>query len=450
MWKPKLQSVVSLYIVANSISWFLLTLVFIMDIISNPELNSGQPLTLSAAYFGGLIVSALIGGTILARTLRKKLSLLTWNIFGVFACLLLYYFYPQFNFAQPTLLLIAVLAILSFSIGLGIPTCLSLFSMQTKTEKRGRIGAVVFFSIQIIAAIILLIIDGQEPTNQLLVFAVWRMLGLFGITFYRHIEEKPEESEISLISIAKQRRFILLFLPWFMFALINYIEVPVLQVKMGPDVYNNYNVVSNVISSIVAIPAGFLCDLKGRKITAIAGFIFLGLGYAFLSIFSGITSIGISPYFFFMVFDGVAWGILYVTFIFVIWGDLSEGKSREKYYFLGGLPFLLSGLIQSIFQQPAQNIDPSTSFSVASIFLFVAILPLIFAPETMSEKIMKDRELSNYIQKALSTADKKNKQAKQKSKKTDDNNMQSNDTQEREQVETYEEKQARELAEKYY
>ena len=114
-----------------------------------------------------------------------------------------------------------------------------------------------------------------------------------------------------------------------MFALINYIEVPVLQVKMGPDVYNNYNVVSNVISSIVAIPAGFLCDLKGRKITAIAGFIFLGLGYAFLSIFSGITSIGISPYFFFMVFDGVAWGILYVTFIFVI-RVISQREKAEK------------------------------------------------------------------------------------------------------------------------
>ena len=27
-----------------------------------------------------------------------------------------------------------------------------------------------------------------------------------------------------------------------------------------------------------------------------------------------------------MFFDGVAWGILYVAFVFVIWGDLAQNK----------------------------------------------------------------------------------------------------------------------------
>ena len=131
-----------------------------------------------------------------------------------------------------------------------------------------------------------------------------------------------------------------------------------------------------MIISITAIPAGILCDLKGRKITGIAGFVFLGLGYAFLSIFSGA---GIIAYIFFMVFDGIAWGLLYVNFIFVIWGDLSEGSSREKYYVLGGLPFLLSGLIQVLVQPFAQYINIGLSFSFASFFLFIAMLPLVFA-----------------------------------------------------------------------
>jgi len=32
--------------------------------------------------------------------------------------------------------------------------------------------------------------------------------------------------------------------------------------------------------------------------------------------------------------------------------------------------------------------------------LFLAVLPLVYAPETLPEKQMKDRELKNYIDKA--------------------------------------------------
>jgi hypothetical protein len=39
-------------------------------------------------------------------------------------------------------------------------------------------------------------------------------------------------------------------------------------------------------------------------------------------------------------------------------------------------------------------------FSFASVFLFLAVLPLIYAPETLPEKTMKDRDLKSYIEKA--------------------------------------------------
>jgi MFS family permease len=280
---------------------------------------------------------------------------------------------------------------------------------------------------------------------------VWRLIGVGGFLFYKPKERKPEEQKTSLLSIIRERRFILLFLPWFLFALINYIENPVLEIgmgKIGPDLYNNYVVITNVISSIAAIPAGILCDLKGRKITGIAGFVFLGLGYAFLSVFSGT---GILAYIFFMVFDGVAWGILYVNFIFVIWGDLSEGRSREKYYVLGGLPFLLSGLIQVLVQPFAQYINIGLSFSFATFFLFIAILPLVFAPESLSDKIMKARELNDYIQKAIGAVNKrKPDEKKQTEEKEDQKSEQSTGEEDENSQETEQDKKARELAEKYY
>jgi Sec-independent protein translocase protein TatA len=152
-----------------------------------------------------------------------------------------------------------------------------------------------------------------------------------------------------------------------------------------------------------------------------------------------------------MILDGIAWGLLYVNFIFVIWGDLSEGSSREKYYVLGGLPFLLSGLIQVLVQPFAQYINIGLSFSFASFFLFIAMLPLVFAPESLSDKIMKSRELNNYIQKALSAADKKKADGKKQPEETEnkDSDQPENESDENKQ-ETDQDKKARELAEKYY
>jgi MFS family permease len=448
MWKAKSHAIPSLFIVANSISWFLLTLFLIIDILySSNQLPFDQVLTISACYFGGLILSSIIGGTLLAKTFLKKNALLVWNFAGVFSCLLFYFFYSPTNLVTTS----ALSLLLSCSIGLGIPTCLSLFASQSNTEKRGRLGAVVFFTIQILAALILLPLGGETIAFQFLILAVWRLIGVGGFLFYKPQERKPEEQKTSLLSIIRERRFILLFLPWFLFALINYIENPVLEIgmgKIGPDLYNNYVVITNVISSIAAIPAGILCDLKGRKITGIAGFVFLGLGYAFLSVFSGT---GILAYIFFMVFDGVAWGILYVNFIFVIWGDLSEGRSREKYYVLGGLPFLLSGLIQVLVQPFAQYINIGLSFSFATFFLFIAILPLVFAPESLSDKIMKARELNDYIQKAIGAVNKrKPDEKKQTEEKEDQKSEQSTGEEDENSQETEQDKKARELAEKYY
>jgi len=83
---------------------------------------------------------------------------------------------------------------------------------------------------------------------------------------------------------------------------------------------------------------------------------------------------------------------------------------------------------------------PTSAFSIASFFLFVAVLPLVYAPETLPEKTMKDRDLKSYIEKAKKIA---NKNQKQESDNQDNGSSENSQ-------ESAEEKKARELAEKYY
>jgi Sec-independent protein translocase protein TatA len=91
-------------------------------------------------------------------------------------------------------------------------------------------------------------------------------------------------------------------------------------------------------------------------------------------------------------------------------------------------------------------VDIATSFSLAGFFLFLAILPLLYAPETLSETTMKDRELKNYIKKAQKEV------AKAQNKEDESNECENKD--EKDSVEftvnQEDDEQARELAEKYY
>ena len=125
---------------------------------------------------------------------------------------------------------------------------------------------------------------------------------------------------------------------------------------------------------------------------------------------------------------------------------MAEGASREKYYVLGCMPFLFSNLISILVKPFAEIIPIASSFSLASLFLFLAVLPLLYAPETLSEKIMKARELKNYIakaQKEVAKAQNKGDEGNQCEKEAEEESVEFT-------VNPEDDEKAKELAEKYY
>ena len=75
-------------------------------------------------------------------------------------------------------------------------------------------------------------------------------------------------------------------------------------------------------------------------------------------------------------FDGAAWGMFAAVFFMTLWGDLSEGFQEEKYYVLGGLPYLLAGFLPILITPFVDSIQPYEAFTVASFFLFVAVITI--------------------------------------------------------------------------
>jgi len=130
-----------------------------------------------------------------------------------------------------------------------------------------------------------------------------------------------------------------------------------------------------------------------------------------------------------------------------LWGDLGHKQHSDKIYFLGALPYIIAYSIGLIFKPTLSGISAETIFQFASVFLFIAVLPLIYAPETLSEKHMKDQELKNYIEKAQKLAQKEDNKDKKEDKEEQEKTSQPEQPAESSNEEL---KKAQELAEKYY
>jgi MFS family permease len=156
--------------------------------------------------------------------------------------------------------------------------------------------------------------------------------------------------------------------------------------------------IENVFIAVSALVSGFLAGILGRRRLAIFGFVMLGLGYGILGFSSNAlglaASIGLLSY---TVMDGVAWGVFYVIFLFTLWGDIAQDRRSDKFYVIGAMPYLFSDFMQLWLRPYVALIPPTAIFYLASVLLFLGVMPLFYAPETMPEEMMRTREMQMYI-----------------------------------------------------
>jgi MFS family permease len=417
----------------NTFVWYLLTFSTLSYIITQNSFEN-QSLFLFAAYFLG-IAAAAIAGSMFPHRLRSKL-LNKWIFLGAFATLCLVLVSPS------TLLVnLLIISFLGISIGLGLPSCLSYFAKKTKIEKRGLIAGAIWSTLGVMVLVLGLLISVLGTLEVIMLLVIWRLIGGFSFVFLtrKEIKFEPQKSP-GYFSLIRKREVLLFLLPWIIFNVINFTEGPMLKTFFGASQYNLIEISEFVFIGIFAFIGGLLADMGGRKRVIIAGFVMLGIEYATLSVFSGLPNPIMLSYVF-MAIDGITWGLFFSVFFTVVWGDLGENYEKEKFYALGGIPLLLTNFLSVLVAPYTKSIPLGTAFTVASFFLFVAVIPLMYAPETLPEKALKDRDLKSYIEKAKKVAQ-KTEQNEQK------NDATSSENEEKENNKDYEE--ARKLAEKYY
>ena len=386
-----------LIVVVNAFSWYFPLYIFFGDVLRDFEMGSGFLEVILGVQFTVAVAFAIIGTTLVNRFLSRDLLLAVWMFIGIIASLLMV---TLETFSMDFALLVSFL--LGISLGFGFPSCLAYFGDNTNVENRGLSGGITFFASGLSILIVGLTLTF---TTSILITALtlsaWRGIGLISFLLAKQKRDHQKETaiEISYKSVLQDRSFILYMLPWTMFCLINFLEVPIVFDFFGDEISAYMPIIEFGIGGFIALVGGWFADSVGRKRIIIIGFMSLGIGFGVLGLFKDI----IHFWYLHMILDAIAWGIFLLMFYLVIWSELAGNRIKEKYYLFGLLPFLIASYIQILFTPFAGEVPFSAAFSLASFFLFIAVLPLLYAPETMPQKKIELKRLRKFAEDAKKT-----------------------------------------------
>lgn len=370
----------------NAFTWYYITVLVIDAYLKLASLTTSLTLTVWVTYYGSVIVSSILGAIIPSSSRPRFLYL--WMSLGVVSS-----FLPAFSFIPPQVWSFA----LGFTLGLGMPACLTYFANHSAIENRGKTGGIIFLSFTLSAALLALSFTQLNFTFSVLLFALWRAIGLFIFIPLKadQVSMAEKKKHIRFAEVLRDRSLRLYLIAWTMFILVDRFTWSIWGRSLGSPL-NTAAFIWPILGSIAALVGGVLSDRVGRKGVVIGGFVALGLAYAVL----GIVPNMLVSWYIYLAVDGIAWGILFVTFLLTLWGDLSQNGGSEKYYVIGAAPFYFTGIMESVLNTYVLEIPAYAAFSLASFFLFIAVLPLLYAPETLPEKKIEIRRLKNYLDQA--------------------------------------------------
>ena len=383
------------FLTSGTLAWFFLLQVYLVDILLTLTIDIFWIDISKAFFFGVGVFSAIVGSLVLKKVNRRKF-LITWVILGIISTITLIFF-------QGTLYSLISSIFLGLSLGLGLPSSMAFLADSTTTEERGRVAGLTILEAFVIAFLSLAIVEILDlgTVSIVILVTIIRSISFLALILDKN-EEISEKEKPGLIK-SDYREFVFYFIPWIMFVVAASMASNVITAYTisNPQSYESAISIGNVfryaLIAIFGFVSGIIIDRVGRKQSIIIGLIALGIGFGLLGfVFSENTIL-----LYFMA-SGIAWGSFLTVFL-VIPGDLSIFGSREMFYALGTIGpliilFSFSMIDTAWLTDLIRNISASSVSQILSIILFISIVPVIRAKETLSESKKRKRKMKKHIE----------------------------------------------------
>jgi hypothetical protein len=305
---------------------------------------------------------------------------------------------PAFACFQPIIIMVIALflpvtsgiirAILIFLLttifAFGLLGFFNFFKNVTTTINRGRVAGITAFIV--LPTVFLLELIPQNSFNNLyfLLLTFFLNAGSLICAIFKNNRNSLEAKSSSPEKLEKRVIF-LYSIPWILFSIAN---VTLAQNISSNVVLNSSSTLHIFLIGLQAIGvnvgallAGFLSDFYGRKFTLILSLTLYGISAVIQGVFNNVVlSVGYFT-------SGISWGLLFVLYSLVIFGDLSNKHNSSKIYAIGLLTYFSATTISLIYQV---NMPIITMASLLTCFVvFLSVIPVFLAPELISTDLEK-------------------------------------------------------------
>jgi len=385
---PQRKFFAVLTLISGTLAWFILVQLYFLDIFAAYSTNTSLIYLGLLLFYGVGALSAFIGSSLSEKVSRRRL-LFFWVVMGVVLTLSL-------GFFQGEILMLVLSLLLGVCFGLGFPSCMALFADYTVVEERAKVSGLIilvaflltFLGIIVVAMLRLQIVEA------LLLFAAFRIVSLIGVAIDGC--ERMSTKKISWFSVLSFKDFASYIVPWILFnaaaGLLAWWDIP-----KTPEFENVLSVgvpVAYISIAIFGLVAGVVADRFGRRGPIMISFSMLGISFGLLAF--SLTPLTMLIYY---IIYGIAWGFLFTLYLAVP-GDLSSSRSREKFYSLGTmLPLIVYMGLSAAPQLFHISLSANALAPILSIVVFLSIIPVFRAAETLPEKFVSDRKLKEHMKK---------------------------------------------------
>lgn len=376
-------------LVASSLSWSFFVLFSFENIFISVVSNKFLVYVGQALFLGFGAISAIIGSLISERVSRRKF-LWFWITLGTIASAsILAFSETDFIWVSSSLL--------GISLGLGYPSFTAALGDCTEIEERARVsGLIIFVTFVIVISSAALVSNLNLGLPGVVLVSIFlRLSSSFGLIL-ESCDREDEGERKTWLEVLTHKDFSRYLFPWLMFNIaVGLTTFIFLGLPAEYDAaYSSGNLMHYLGAGIGAIIAGFVADRFGRKQPIIVGMVMLGVSFGLLGLFT--TPISLFTY---LTISGFAWGFLIVVYLAVP-GDLSFPNTKEKFYALG---IVLPLIIYAGLGASAMLLDivaPADSLSsVLMIILFLSIIPVTRANDTLASEKIRERKMKEHIEK---------------------------------------------------
>jgi MFS family permease len=392
--------IASALLFSTTLSWFF---IFNSYLLNSMLQNSGEGTFFTSLgnllFYSFAVVFGIIG-SILSEGVERTKFLRLWAAFGFFTTIVIVVF-------QGPYFALFLSALLGISFGLGFPTVQAFFTEATTYESRGKVAGITAILTLTIAVVVLLLITFLQLTIVSIVLICACLKAASFPALAKHIN-KEEGLRMAWKPVLFSPDFISYATPWLIFNLANGLGFFARFPEEIQSVASLGPVLEFLAAIFAAVVGGILADRNGRKQPLIFGLIVLGTGYAFFGVLSSAET-----YLIYSLVDGAAWGLLVVTYMQVILGDLSSrsGVLKERFFALGGImiPFLTRSIFQAIQAITGLTIAANYLYTILCFLIFVSIIPVWRAAETLPDSITRERKMREHIDKVGKLVDESKK-----------------------------------------